>query len=107
MSTNHESIAKSLAELLEEMTCVVEKVDRLEKATQLAVEKETYTVEEAAGRLNRAPWAVRQWCNLGQAKATKVGGRGRRGEWRITHEELTRLQNEGAKPLRAVTQTAS
>jgi hypothetical protein len=69
--------------------------DQLEKRLALSVEKESYTVAEAAVRLDRSRWTVREWCNQGQAKAKKVRGKGRTGEWRIPHEELVRLQNEG------------
>src|SRR5262245_41900611 len=78
-------------------------LDRLERLFTTSVVKETYTVEEAAPRLGRSEWTVRQWCNKGQVLgAKKVRGRGRKGEWRIPHEELLRLQNEGPLPLRQV-----
>src|SRR5262249_47829984 len=55
---------------------------------------------EAAERLGRRPWTVRQWCNKGQVRgARKVHGKGRTGEWRIPHDEGGRPQNEG--PSRA------
>jgi hypothetical protein len=78
-----------------------QRLERIEHKLEMNVEKETYTVEEAAERLGRRPWTVRQWCNLGQVRgAYKVRGQGRRGEWRIPHEELVRLQNEGPLPER-------
>jgi transposase len=78
---------------------LVERLDRIERRLELNVEKEAYTVEEAAERLNRSPWTVRQWCNKGQVEdAYKVHGKGRTGEWRIPHAELVRLQNEGPLP---------
>lgn len=69
--------------------------ERLDKLISNSAEKESYTVEEAAERLRKAKWTVRQWCNLGYAQATKIRSRGRTGEWRISHDELVRLQNEG------------
>jgi hypothetical protein len=81
---------------------VLERLDRIEEKLNLSSEKETYTVEEAASRLGRSPWTVRQWCNKQQVKgAVKVHGKGRTGEWRIPHEELVRLQNEGPVPLKS------
>lgn len=77
---------------------IVQRLHRMEERQALSVVKESYTVEEAAERLERAEWTVRQWCNKGQAKATKIRGRGRKGEWRISHDELVPLQNEGPLP---------
>src|SRR5262245_5100370 len=77
-----------------------QRLDRMERFFTNSVVKETYTVEEAAERLGRRPWTVRQWCNKGQVRgARKVHGKGRTGEWRIPHDEVVRLQNEG--PSRA------
>ena len=76
------------------------RLDDIENMMALNREKETYTVEEAAHRLNRSTWTVRQWCNKGQVPgAKKVRGMGRTGEWRIPHEALVRAQNEGPLPL--------
>jgi hypothetical protein len=81
---------------------LINRMERIEARLALSVEKESYTVEEAAERLDRKPWTVRQWCNKGQVKgAYKVHGKGRTGEWRIPHEELVRLQNRGPLPERA------
>jgi Helix-turn-helix domain len=78
---------------------VVQRLEQLEGRLAANVVKESYTVEEAAGRLGRSEWTVRQWCNKGQVRgAKKAHGRGRTGEWRIPHDELTRLQNEGPSP---------
>lgn len=74
---------------------IVERLDRIESRVAVSVLKETYTTEEVAKRLDKSEWTVRQWCNKGQAHAKKIHGRGRKGEWRISHDELVRLQNEG------------
>jgi transposase len=91
-------------ELLEQVLCIVtrqqQQLDRLERLVKGSVEKETYTVEEVAERLKRSEWTVRQWCNKGQVEgAKKVHGRGRKGEWRIPHEALLKLQSEGPLPV--------
>jgi hypothetical protein len=77
-----------------------EQLGWIEQRLGLSVVKDAYTPEEVGDRLpsKRTPWTVRQWCNRGQARAHKVHGKGRQGEWRITHEELLRLQNEGPLP---------
>jgi hypothetical protein len=63
--------------------------------------KESYSTEEVAKKLGKRPWTVRQWCNLGQVPGAKhTAGRGKSGEWRIPHEVLVKLQNEGPTPLK-------
>jgi excisionase family DNA binding protein len=69
------------------------RIDGVEKAIGLTVEKESYTATEAAERLGKVRWTVSQWCNKGQARGKKVGQ-----EWRISHAELLRLQSEGPSP---------
>jgi excisionase family DNA binding protein len=82
------------------LTDVRQRLERLEDCFAMSVVKESYTTEEAAERLGRSDWTVRQWCNKGQVKgAKKVRGKGRTGEWRIPHDELVRLQNEGPLPI--------
>lgn len=62
--------------------------------------KEHYTVEEVAEILNRSRFTVREWCRHGRIRAAKgQAGRGAEKEWRISHEELLRYQNEGLLPL--------
>jgi excisionase family DNA binding protein len=74
------------------------RLDRIEKFHSLNISKEAYTVEEAAERLGRSPYSVRQWANLGCIKAHKVRGKGRRGEWRIPADEIARVTTEGPSP---------
>ena len=77
-----------------------ERLDLLERNLALARPKETYTTEEAAERLSRRPWTVRDWCNKGQVPgAYRVPGKGRRGEWRIPHDALIRVRDEGPGPV--------
>jgi len=64
------------------------------------VVKEFYSTTEAAQMLNRRPYTVREWCRHGRVNAVKThAGRGEDEEWRISHEELTRIQNQGLLPL--------
>lgn len=77
---------------------IIRSLDRIEQTFNVSVVQETYTVEQAAERLNRSEWTVREWCRLGQVPgARKVHGRGRKGEWRIPHESLIRIKNEGVQ----------
>src|SRR5438045_631782 len=62
--------------------------------------KECYTVEEIAEILGKSRFTVREWCRHGRLRAVKgQAGRGAEKEWRISHEELLRYQNEGLIPL--------
>ena len=62
--------------------------------------KQSYTTAEAAELLGKRPYTVREWCRYGRVLASKAGyGRGGDEEWRISHEELTRIRNEGLLPL--------
>jgi excisionase family DNA binding protein len=77
------------------------RLDNVEEHLSLSVVKDTYTVQEAAERLNRSDWTVRQWCNKGQVPgARKVPGKGRTGEWRIPHDALVKVQNDGPDQAR-------
>jgi len=87
--------------VLEQNRNLLEQMNELKKDLAISRPKEAYTVEEAAERLNRKPYTVRQWCNKGQVKDVyKVRGKGRQGEWRIPHEVLVKLQAEGPGPER-------
>lgn len=89
----------------EQLEILIHRLERIEATLQQIVGqrtvKEWYTTEEVATLLGRAPWTVRQWCRLGRVQARKrVCGRGQASEWIVSHEELTRTQNEGLLPLR-------
>lgn len=64
--------------------------------------RDWFTTKEAAELLGRAHYTVREWARSGRCQAVKMGGRGKFGEWRISREELERLQNEGLAPLPGV-----
>jgi len=62
-------------------------------------EKESYSTTEIASILGKRPYTVREWCRLARVRAHKaMCGRGSEEEWRISHEELLRIQNEGLLP---------
>jgi hypothetical protein len=86
---------------------LIEWLQRVQEAQTLSVTKDGYTVEDIAERMKRKPWTVRQWCNTGRVQAKKVQGKGRRGEWRISPEEFSRLQREGIRPRGTFTRRAA
>lgn len=61
--------------------------------------KEWYSTAELAKILRRSDFTVREWCRLGRVRAEKRKcGRGPASEWMVSHEELTRVRNEGLLP---------
>lgn len=90
--------------ILHELREVSSRLQRLEGQVEKLglqnVVKDSYTTEEVACLLNRAPFTVREWARHGRINAKKKYGRGAEGEWRISHEELTRIRNQGLLPIR-------
>ena len=61
--------------------------------------KEWYSTADVATILGKAEFTVREWCRLGRVNARKKkSGRGPASEWIISHDELTRIRNEGLLP---------
>ena len=84
----------------EEFYDLAARLDRIEQTLNLIVQqraiKEWYSTAEVAKLLGKAEFTVREWCRLGRVNAEKKeSGRGLAGEWIISHEELTRIRNEG------------
>ena len=85
------------------MTDVVEQLKRIEALLlQLVAEpnvKQWYSTAEVATILERSIYTVREWCREKRVHAEKRPcGRGSSNEWVISHEEITRIQNEGLLP---------
>lgn len=88
----------------EQIVLLLERLERIEAALEILVRqravKDWYSTDEVAELLGKAPFTVRQWCRLGRVRARKRPcGRGLSAEWMNSHEELTRIQNEGLLPL--------
>lgn len=59
-----------------------------------------YSVAELAKLVGKAPFTVRQWCNMGQINAVKrIEKRGGSALWGIAAEELERYRNDGLLPM--------
>ena len=83
---------------------VAEQLHRIEQMLQLLIQqrivKEWYTTAEVAHLLDKAEYTVREWCRLGRIHASKRQyARGAYPEWRISHVELIRIENEGLLPI--------
>jgi hypothetical protein len=82
-----------------------ERLERIETLLESLLEqrtvKEWYTTTETAKIVGKSEYTVREWCRLGRIHASKRQyARGAYPEWRISHEELTRIKNEGLLPIR-------
>lgn len=79
-----------------------ERLDRIEDLLLTLVKQRTvkdfYSIGELAEMLGKAEFTCREWARLGRINAVKVNGRSEHGEWKVSHEELTRIQNEGLLP---------
>jgi len=91
-----------LPEVVARLARLDEKVDQLlDLLVRQKTVKDYYTTAEVAQLMNKAEFTVREYCRLGRVRAGKRAcGRGKSQEWIVTHEELTRLRNEGLLPLR-------
>ena len=72
---------------LAEVHALLKKQERLLRPT----EKKSYAVPEIAALTGYKEWTIRQACNKGRIK----GKKGDDGRWRVPHDELVRLQDEG------------
>lgn len=100
---------EAFAELLDEKTSLLEaRLERIEAAisnieqhvSTKTLIKEFYTTNEAAAILGKRPFTVREWARLRRIHAQKThAGHGIDAEWRISREELIRIQNEGLLPI--------
>ena len=93
----------------DELNPVLERLARIEAALEALVSQQTikdwYSTAEVAKLLGRAEYTVREWCRQGRIRAKKKPcGRGKGGEWLVSHDEFTRLRNEGLLPLRILTE---
>ena len=87
----------------EQLDDLTTRLARIEQTLDLLVQQRTikdwYSTAEVAQLLGKAEFTVREWCRLGRIAAKKKNcGRGVAGEWIISHEELTRVRNEGLLP---------
>jgi hypothetical protein len=82
-----------------------ERLDRIESILASLVERERikdwYTIAEVGKILRLSGYTVREWARNGRIHAAKRAcGRGRSKEWVVSHDELTRIRNDGLLPIR-------
>jgi excisionase family DNA binding protein len=86
------------------MESIEERLSRIEAKLDILVKRQTvkdwYTTAEVGEILGMTGYTVREWARHGRIRATKRPcGRGRSKEWIVSHDELTRIRNEGLLPL--------
>jgi aspartate aminotransferase-like enzyme len=91
------ALSEALAPLAERLGSIQAAVAALvEQVAAKELVKEYYTVAEIAAKLEKSSYTVREWCRLQRINAEKANfGHGLDQEWRISHAELVRIQNEG------------
>jgi hypothetical protein len=78
----------------------MESIDTLFGKFRDFVQNLHYNVEEFGELVQRGPFTVRQWCNLGRINADKTGTNcGPSRTWSISHEEYLRFKKEGLLPI--------
>jgi hypothetical protein len=84
----------------EELTGVIQRLDRIELVLTALVEREAvkdwYSIDEFARLVGKADFTVREWCRLGRIRAEKKSsGRGKHAAWVVSHDELLRYRRDG------------
>lgn len=86
------------------LEAVLERLGRIEEALGTLLREKTvkdrYSTSEVAKLLGKSDYTVREWCRQGRVAASKKAHtRGAHAEWLVDHAELTRLRNEGLRPV--------
>jgi hypothetical protein len=93
--TPSESNAAVAPDVLEEIRQIKEQNLEILRLMRVARDRRWYNLQDAGERLSRAAWTLRQLCSHGKIRAEK----GEDGQWRISAEELARLEQEGVPRL--------
>lgn len=92
-----QAMSDSLLDVVERLTRIEDAITALRRENTT---KDSYSTAEVAALLGKAEYTVREWCRQGRVRASKKPyARGAHPEWLITHEELTRIRNEGLLPI--------
>jgi len=92
MTSSNTTVA---SDILEEIRQIKEQNLEILRLMRRARDRRWYNLHDAGERLSRAAWTLRQLCNHGKIRAEK----GEDGQWRISADELARLEQEGVPKL--------
>lgn len=87
--------ATVIPDILEEIRRIKEQNTEILRLMRMARDRRWYALQDAGERLGRAAWTLRQLCSHGKIRAEK----GEDGQWRISADELTRLEQDGVPKL--------
>jgi len=93
--TTLEMNSAATPDIVEELRQIKEQNLEILRLMRAARDRRWYTLKDAEDRLSRAAWTLRQLCNCGKIQAEK----GEDGQWRISADELKRLEQEGIPKL--------
>ena len=82
-------------DILEEIRQIKKQNLEILRLMRVARDRRWYNLQDAGERLGRAAWTLRQLCSRGKIRAEK----GEDGQWRISADELSRLEQEGVPKL--------
>jgi hypothetical protein len=87
----------------DQVEILLQRLERIETMLADLVRQRTvktwYTTAEVAQAVGKSGYSVREWARTKRIHARKKPcGRGKGGEWLISHEELVRLLSEGLLP---------
>ena len=88
-------IEEAFVAIVERLDLIIEQLTR-DREREEDKDRQRFTTSQAAKRLNKSPWTVREWCRLGQVRAEriKLGRSGNRLEWRINADEVIRVAHD-------------
>ena len=84
-----------MKDLLEILTRIEKQNQKILSRLDSKASRKYLSVEEAAERLDRSPWTIRQLCVTGRIEAVK----GDNGCWRIPADEVAKLEENGMPKL--------
>jgi exonuclease VII large subunit len=82
-------------DILEEIRQIKEQNVEILRLMRGARDRRWHNLQDAGERLDRAAWTLRQLCSHGRIRANK----GEDGQWRISADELARLEEDGVPKL--------
>jgi hypothetical protein len=94
-TTPSKSDAAGVPGILEELRQIKEQNLEILRLMGVVRNRRWYNLQDAGERLGRATWTLRQLCSHGRIRAEK----GEDGQWRISAEELARLEQDGVPKL--------